>query len=165
MLTCLGSHHEGRVPIVVLLVDVDVGTLLQQWHDVHKALGAGDHQPVLEREQHSAPAARGAPMALPNCPPNQTRQVEHGRADKDWINPRRSIPPRPLPPAPPASAATSHQDLPVPGKSSFCFAGCTHHLPQALTLPLMSSSVASLRVTPRSSLSHTSLASFLAQHW
>lgn len=112
---------------------------------------------------------------LPMVPPTSPRHSKPDRlrmggetrfCSKDWINPRRPIP------------CQSHptQDSP----SSICFSN--HHpsgfaysweilfllrrVPtQPLTLPLMSSSVASLRVTPCSSLSCTSLASFLMQHW
>lgn len=88
--TCLGCHHEGRVPVLVLLVDVYVGALLQQGHDVHEALVAGDHEPVLERGQHSAPGLalhhpphHGAPHGPPNFSPSlQTGQAQDGRRDE-----------------------------------------------------------------------------------
>jgi len=79
---------------------------------------------------------------------------------KDWIHPRSPIACQSHPN--PALSLLLHllqqppsfRICPFPG-NPFC---------SALTLPLTSSSVASHRVTPCSSRSRTSLASFLAQH-
>ena len=45
--TCLRGHHQRRVALRVLLVDVHVGAEPEERHDVHEAPAAGDHQPVL----------------------------------------------------------------------------------------------------------------------
>lgn len=47
-LTCLGSHDERRVPLIVLPVDVNVGTLRKGHYGVHKAMVAGNKKASLE---------------------------------------------------------------------------------------------------------------------
>lgn len=173
--TCLGCHHEGRVPVFVLLVDIYVGALLQQGHDINEALVAGDHQPVLERGRHSAPGLVlhhrphcGAAPWSPHPKPDRLRMGQQTRFySKDWINPRRLIPCQSHPTRDSPSCPTcfsNHRPSGFAYSREILFLLCRVPM-QPLTLPLTSSSVASLRVTPCSSLSCTSLASFLAQHW
>lgn len=47
-LTCLRRGDEGRVPLAVLPVDVQVRTLRQRYDDVHVALIARDQQSYLK---------------------------------------------------------------------------------------------------------------------
>lgn len=89
--TCLRGHHQRRVALLVLLVDVHVGAVLQEGHDVHEALAAGDHQPVLFGG--SAPFG----TSTPNPEPKGGEVLPHGSVQPHSVVPGGSRPPLALP--------------------------------------------------------------------
>lgn len=52
ILTCLSSCHEGCIPLVVLPVDIDVGTLRERYDHIHPAHVTGYYQPILKNTNH-----------------------------------------------------------------------------------------------------------------